>query len=70
MKDVSLKMTYIFLGSINGKAKVPKKMSYKNTSLCFDFAICDAFNEFFASVFKIDNEPLNVKSEIIFPGIY
>ena len=32
MKDFDLKMTYTFLRSINGKAKVPRKTSYKNTS--------------------------------------
>ena len=45
-------------------------MSYKNTNLCSDFAICEAFNEFFASAYKKDNEPLNVPSENFFPEIY
>ena len=43
MKEFDLKMTCKFLRSIKGKAKVPKKMSYKNTSLCSDFAFCEAF---------------------------
>ena len=40
IKDFDLKITDKFLKAINGKVKVPKKMSYKNTSLCSDFAIC------------------------------
>ena len=47
MNDFDLKVTYKFLRSINGKAKIPKKMSCKNISLCSDFAIREAFNEFF-----------------------
>ena len=61
-----LKLTYKFLRSINGKAKVPRKMSYKITSLSSGFAICEAFDQFFASVYKIDNEPLNVQAKVVF----
>ena len=63
-------MTYKFLRSINGKAKVPKKMSYKNTSLCSDFESARLLTSFLASVYKIGNEPLNFLSERIFPEIY
>ena len=47
MKDFDLKVTYKILRSINGKSKIPKKMSCKNISLYSDFAIREAFNEFF-----------------------
>ena len=60
MKDFDLKMAYKLFRSINGKTKVPRKMSYRTTSLCSDFVICEVFNRFFASVYKIDNESLNV----------
>ena len=39
MKDFDLKMAYKLFRSINGKTKVPRKMSYRITSLCSDFAI-------------------------------
>ena len=65
MKGIDLKTTYIFPRSMKGKA-----IEYKNTNLCSDFAICEAFNEFFASVYKIDNEPLSVPNESNFPGIH
>ena len=70
MKDFDLKMTHKLLRSINGKAKERKKMSYKITSLCSDFAIFEVFNTFFAYVYKIDNKTLNVSGESIFPGIH
>ena len=44
-------------------------MSYKNTNLCSGFAICEVFNKYFATVYKIDNERLTFPSESIFPVI-
>ena len=46
MKDFDIKMTYKFLRSINEKAKVPEKNSYKKQVYAL-ILTCEAFNEFF-----------------------
>ena len=48
------------------RQKYPRNFHTKKNSLCSDFAFCKAFKEFFLSVYKIDNEALNVPSENIF----
>ena len=52
------------------RQKYPRKIHTKKSGLCSDFGICEAFNEFFASLYRKDNRSLNVSSENSFPGIH
>ena len=69
-KDCDLKMTYKYLRLINGTANVPRKMSFKNTSLCSNFTICEAFNEFFCISVQNTQQTSECSKRYFFPGIY